>query len=171
MIFNARAYEILHPVQRRLRRFPARFGLIPAQRSFQWLPNTHVPGPAVAHFSIERLPISVPTFRVVFDLDFCSGCDPGFACFTVFPVIGMLARTRFWSILDPTFTRVSQYFKIRVSILPYLNSFPDTLPIRNKNPYPLLFRFFKKQINPEKWPAGTPRYLSLEQFCPLLGLR
>ena len=118
------------------------------------------------------LSVLLPTiFRVVFVLDFCSGCDPGFACFTAFPVIGMLARTRFWSILDPTFTRVSQYFKIRVSILPYQNSFPDTLPIQNKNPYLQLFRFFKKQIKPEKWPAGTPRYLSLEQFCPLLGLR
>jgi hypothetical protein len=73
--------------------------------------------------------------------------------------------------LDLVLDRISGVFETRLSIQPYKNSYPDTLPIQNKNPYLQLFRFFKKQIKPEKWPAGTPRYLSLEQFCPLLGLR
>jgi len=80
-------------------------------------------------------------FSVIFDLNFCPGCDPGFACISVFPVFGVLARTRFWSILDLVLDRISGVFETRLSIQPYQNSSPDTLPIRNKNPYPVLFRF------------------------------
>jgi hypothetical protein len=80
-------------------------------------------------------------FSVIFDLNFCPGCDPGFACISVFPVFGVLARTRFWSILDLVLDRISGVFETRLSIQPYKNSYPDTLPIQNKNPYPVLFRF------------------------------
>jgi hypothetical protein len=57
----------------------------------------------------------------------------------------MPARTRFWSILGRVLDRVSGVFETRVSIQPYKNCSPDTLPIRNKNPYLQLFRFSKSE--------------------------
>jgi hypothetical protein len=81
-----------------------------------------------------------PGFSVVLDLDFCPGCDPGFACISVFPVFGVLGGTRFWSILGRVLDRVSGVFETRLSIQPYKNCSPDTLPIRTKSAHPLLFR-------------------------------
>jgi hypothetical protein len=78
----------------------------------------------------------------------------------------VLVGTCFWSILDRVLDRVSRPPKIRVSIQPYKNSYPDTLPIQNKNPYLQLFRFFRKSMKPEKSDFSGPRIPSPEQFWP-----
>jgi hypothetical protein len=96
-------------------------------------------------------------FHLHFGPLFWNPLERRFACISVFPVIGMPDWTRFWVILGTVLDRISRVSKTRVSIQPYKNSYPDTLPIQNKNPYLQLFRFFRKSMKPEKWPARTRR--------------
>ncbi len=81
----------------------------------------------------------------------------------------MLVGTCFWSILDRVLDRISRPPKIRVSIQPYKNSYPDTLPIQNKNPYLQLFRVFRKSMKLEKLDFSGPGLPSTEPAFAMEG--
>jgi hypothetical protein len=50
-------------------------------------------------------------FGLDFGLRFWGSSDSGFACISVFPVFGVLAGTRFWSILGTVLDRISRASK------------------------------------------------------------
>jgi hypothetical protein len=82
-----------------------------------------------------------PPFWVDLRPPFCPFCGRGFACISVFSGFGVLAGTRFCLLLGTVLDRVSGHLGTPLSIPPYLKSLDVYLTIRNKNPYPVLFRF------------------------------
>ena len=78
-------------------------------------------------------------FGLDFGLRFWGSSDSGFACISVFPVFGVLAGTRFWSILGTVLDRIS-----RASKNPSIDSaVPTELQIDLK-PAPLKYEFTRK---------------------------